>query len=426
MKRLLLLMTTATYRAGAFLQAADKLGLRVVVGSDRPQILAGFNPAAHLTLDFDRLEESAQAVVQFAARSPFAAIIAADDDGVELAAAASSALRLPHNSLASVRAARDKHTMRERLAAAGIASPPFRLVGLDEDSAALAASLAEPAAGALGFPCVVKPVGLAASRGVIRADTPDQLVTALQRVSEILRLSGSTARSTIDPRRILIEGYIPGEEVAVEGLVTDGRLRVLAVYDKPDPLVGPFFEETIYVTPSRKPSAVLAAVEACVGRVTAALGLTRGPVHAEVRCNEDGAWIIEIAPRSIGGLCSRTLRFRSGATLEEILLRHALGQDMGADAREETAAGVMMIPIPRRGILTHVTGREEAARLPGIVDIRLTIPFGQEVIPPPEGDRYLGFIFARAKAPAEVEAALRAAHGRLVFEIRQRSATETG
>ena len=114
--------------------------------------------------------------------------------------------------------------------------------------------------------------------------------------------------------------------MAVEGLLQGGELEVLAVFDKPDPMDGPFFEETIYVTPSRQPTAVLAAVESTVGRAAAALGLREGPVHAELRIGPSGAaTVLELAARSIGGLCARSLRFGAGVSLEEVIIRHALG-----------------------------------------------------------------------------------------------------
>jgi hypothetical protein len=219
------------------------------------------------------------------------------------------------------------------------------------------------------------------------------------------------------PHELLVEAFIPGREVAIEGLLTDGTLRVLTIFDKPDPLDGPFFEETIYVTPSRFPAALQGAMAACVSDMAAALGLRHGPVHAELRLNEHGPWPLEIAPRSIGGLCSRTLRFGSGLSLEDLLLRHAFGQDVRSLEREKQSTGVMMIPIPRAGILRQVGGVEVARQVPGIDDIRITIPIGHEVIPLPEGSKYLGFIFARDDTPAAVEAALRESHRRLSVVI---------
>jgi biotin carboxylase len=264
---------------------------------------------------------------------------------------------------------------------------------------------------------VVKPLSLSASRGVIRADDAGQFVAAFRRVAAIIQRTDIAPPPGAAGHEILVEGFIPGSEVALEGLLSRGDLRVLALYDKPDPLDGPFFEETIYVTPSRLSTAVQEGIVARTAAVATALGLREGPVHAELRVNAQGPWLLEIAPRSIGGLCSRTLRFGPGITLEELIVRHALARDVASFEREREAAGVMMIPIPRAGILREVFGQQEARKVPGVEDLRLTIPPGQEVVPLPEGSKYLGFIFARDPTPEGVEAALREAHRRLTFHI---------
>ena len=438
MDRVLLLMTTATYKASAFLDAAARLGAPVVVGSERPQALEKAAPGGTVALDFSAPEDAVRTIVDFARQSPIRAVVSADDEGSILAVMASVALGLPHNPVEAVAAARNKHRMREILAKTDIRSPRFERFSSDDDP--------EGAARMVSYPCVLKPLSLSASRGVIRADDPDQFVAAFRRVRAILLQSGISARGAAPQsaaagagqgqgsaargvearggapaRTILVEAFIPGNEVALEGLLTRGMLKVLAIFDKPDPLDGPFFEETIYVTPSRLPASTQDAVAACTAHVAAALGLREGPVHAELRVNEKEPWIIEIAPRSIGGLCARTLRFDSassrGVSLEELILRHALGFEVERFERERRAAGVMMIPIPRAGILREVRGQERAREVPGVEEIRFTIPVGQQVVPPPEGAKYLGFIFARNDAPAAVEGALREAHGRLSFAI---------
>jgi biotin carboxylase len=409
MHRVLLLMTTTTYRASAFLEAARRLHVPVVVGSERPQALAVANPGGHLTLDFSAPEEAARTVVAFARGYSISAVVAADDDGVILAAMASAALGLPHNPVEAVATARNKYRMRQVLAEAGIACPRFERFSIHHDPADMARRES--------YPCVVKPLALSASRGVIRADDAAQFVAAFHRLVAILRRPEVAILAGRSAQEILVESFIPGAEVALEGLLTQGKLKVLALFDKPDPLDGPFFEETIYVTPSRLPLAIQEAIAACTANVAAALGLRQGPVHAELRVNDQGSWMLEIAPRSIGGLCSRTLRFDSGISLEELILRHALGLDVEACEREQQAVGVMMIPIPQAGTLRQVLGQEEAKRVPGIEDLRLTIPLGQEVVPVPEGSKYLGFIFARDETPDAVEVALREAHRRLTFII---------
>jgi biotin carboxylase len=261
------------------------------------------------------------------------------------------------------------------------------------------------------YPCVVKPVNLNGSRGVMRADSPEELSMAVSRLTKLV------APDKGRPRPFLVEGFIPGFEVALEGILENSRLRVLALFDKPDPLDGPFFEETIYVTPSRLPPAIQTEIVEATAAGARALGLHTGPVHGELRVNEEGAWIVEIAGRSIGGLCSQVLRFGVDASLEELIIRQAVGLPLGETARPDRAAGVMMIPIPQAGLLRGISGLEEAAAVPLIDSIEITARLNYPLTPLPEGDSYLGFIFARGETPGAVETALRAAHSRLSFEI---------
>jgi biotin carboxylase len=296
--------------------------------------------------------------------------------------------------------------MRAALATASshLLQPPFRVVGRDDDVGA--------AAETVGWPVVVKAVSLSASRGVIRADDPAAAEAAARRVRAILDEDGHPADEPV-----LVERYVPGEEVAVEALLRSGRLEVLAIFDKPDPLTGPYFEETLYVTPSRLPAEAQAEIAASVAVAAAAIGLTEGPVHAELRIDPDGRpWILELAARTIGGLCARTLRFAAGVTLEELVLRHALGLPIDP-RRERLAAGVMMMPIPTAGRLVAVHGQDEARAILHITALEISIPIGGQVRPLPEGDRYLGFLFARASTSAAVEGALRTAHAHLNVEI---------
>lgn len=409
MKRLLLLLPSTSYRAADFLIAAERLGIDVVVGSNERQALESAVPGKTITLDFTDPKEATETVLAFAKDRPLDAVVSADEDAIVLAAMISEALSLPHNPVSATAAAKDKHRLREALAAASVPTPPFQLFSIDDPPEILSQKVV--------YPCVLKPTFLSASRGVIRANHPDEFVAAFYRLGRILRepevrqLGGAAARN------ILVEDFVPGKEVALEGLLQEGHLSVLALFDKPDPLDGPFFEETIYVTPSRLPAAVQSGVAECTGRAAAALGLKEGPIHAELRVNERGPWIIELAARSIGGICSRALRFGVGLTLEEIILRHALGMPIESLERERPAAGVMMIPIPAAGILITYQGVEEAKKVPGIVDIKIMIHRKQKVIPLPEGRRYLGFIFARAPRPEAAESALREAHQKLKFEI---------
>jgi biotin carboxylase len=409
MPRVLFLMPTKTYRAGAFLKAARRIEIDAVVASDRRQALETFTQGKTLTLNFYDLEGVKQAIVEFAAKYPLDAIIPADDDTTVIAAVASEALGLPFNSAGAVRAAREKHRLREILTEANLPAPKFRLFSNKENPKEISQKVE--------YPCVLKPAFLSASRGVIRADNPDEFLKAFRRITNILKEPEVTKRGGETAHRILVEDYIPGDEVALEGILTHGKLKVLAIFDKPDPLVGPFFEETIYVTPSRLKVNVQEKIITCAANAANALGLSFGPVHAEIRINESGPWLIEIAARSIGGICSRVLRFSNGISLEELILRHALGMEIDSLQREELASGVMMIPIPKAGKLSEVRGLNDASAVPGIEDVRITIPLGQKLIPLPEGTQYLGFIFARAEHPAMVENAIREAHRRLEFVI---------
>jgi biotin carboxylase len=398
--RVILLGSARTYRTEAFAAAAHRLGAEVVTGDDVP---LPFLPRAvnGLPLDYRDLVRSTANIVRYAKEHPVAAIVGVDDSGTVLAARASAELGLPHNDPESAEAARSKHVMRCRFAEAGVPSPAFSLHRTSDDPEALAA--------AARYPCVLKPTMLSGSRGVMRADNPAEFVERFARLRRIL------VNERCD--EVLLEDYIPGVEVALEGLLEKGRLRVLALFDKPDPLEGPFFEETLYVTPSRLPASVQEAIADTAGHAAVSLGLREGPVHAELRINERGPWMVEVAARSIGGLCSKTLRFGTDMSLEELILRHALSLGTGAAPREESAGGVLMIPIPRAGVLRAVHGVEDAQAVPLVQSVEITARLSYPLVPLPEGDSYLGFVFARGESPADVEEALRTAHARLAFDI---------
>ena len=392
--------------------AALRLGVEVVVGSDHRSTLEAIVPGATLALPLDDPEASAEAIAAFARDRPFDAIVAVDDGGTLAAARASELLGLPYNPLTAVEATRDKSLLRERLEAGGLASPPWLVASIDADPRELA--------GRVSLPCVVKPLSLAGSRGVIRADDREQFVAAFERVRALLTAPLVLEGCGANADRVLIEGYIPGIEVSVEGLLTNGELQVLAIFDKPDPLEGPYFEETIYVTPSRLSAGQQAEVLGVCADAARALGLRDGPLHSELRLNEDGAWPIDVAARSIGGLCSRTLELGAGVSLEALLLSQAIGapiETFERSAGAEQASGVMMIPIPAAGRLVAVDGVDEARAVPGIAGAEITMHRGQRVVPLPDGSEYLGFIFARGDRPEHVEAALRTAHGALRIQI---------
>jgi len=417
LQRVLLLFSRTTYRADAFLAAARRLSLDVTVGSNHRQTLASNIPGSTLVLSVAAVDRAVATIVRFASDYSLAAIVAAEDDFAHVAAAASEALGLTHHSPDAVRSVRNKAVMRERMAAAGLPSPWFKIAPLHSDPA--------DAASGSPFPCVLKPLSLSASRGVIRADTPEEFVRAWNRIRRILKNSDGVRRSGESGAEILIERYLPGREVALEGIVVGGELLTLAMLDKPDPMDGPFFEETILLTPSRFPKKVQSEIISTVQRSAAILGLDNGPIHAELRVDHGSASLIEIAPRSIGGRCSAMLRFTPDATLEELVLRHALGMVLHGFVREPGAAGVMMLPIPKAGVLWEVGGMDQALAVRGIEGIEITIPLVQPVVPLPEGNRYLGFIFARGKTPDDVENTLRVAYSRVAVRVEDDSGGRT-
>ena len=436
MPRVLLLLPTTTYRTHAFMEAAQRLGVELTVASEKASALASLNPSGLLQLHFADPQRAARQVGEFAKQHPIAAVVPVDDQVTVCAATICEALGLRHNSVESAQAARNKHRMRELLERAGVPQPHFKLCSLDDDPV--------PIADQVQYPCVVKPLTLSGSQGVIRANTDQEFVRAVDRLAHILR-SEFQARNRVLPaaapvvgwdsvptgrervgtesqpttaRQYLVEDFVAGQEVALEGLLTRGELRVLTLFDKPDPLEGPFFEETLYVTPSRLPVSVQDDIARCASHACRAIGLTEGPVHAELRINSDGPWLIEVNPRSIGGLCSRVLRFGTGRSLEELIIRHALGETDESPEREPQPVGIMMIPTPQAGMLTEVRGLDAARTIAGIEEVTISAHLGQELIPLPEGARYLGFIFARAASPEIVEATLRESHARLDFVIR--------
>jgi biotin carboxylase len=398
----MVLLSPRTYRLPAFTAAAERLGIELVQVIDTPQPLAE-QWQMELGLDFSRPHEAVAAIVAYAQKRPLQAILAVDDSGALLAAQASARLGLPHNDVGAAEAARNKYVMRQKLQAAGVPAPRAQRFFTDQETAELLPHIT--------FPCVVKPTELSGSRGVIRANNPAELDQALVRLRRLLHGLAPA------PQPFLVEEYMPGVEVALEGMMDNGRLSLLALFDKPDPLQGPYFEETIYVTPSRLPAADQQAILACTVQAAQALGLRTGPLHAELRLNERGPWLIEVAGRSIGGLCSQTLRFGGDVSLEELILRQACGLPRPDLALAPGASGVMMIPIPEAGLLRAVHGCEEARAVPLIEEVEITAKLNYPLLPLPEGDSYLGFIFARGETPAAVEAALRQAHALLHFHI---------
>jgi len=408
-KRILLLFTTTGYNAADFLQAASRLGVEVIPGTDRCHILEDPWGDDAIPLRFADTKKSVRTILQHVRKKPVNAIIAVGDKPTLTAALACQALGFPHNPPQAAAACRNKFVARQLLQKAGLAVPGFGCYSIHSDFDEIASRVR--------YPCVLKPLSLSASQGVIRADSPDEFIDAFQRITRLLKLPEirATREKTLD--QILVEDYIEGREVALEGILEEGRLKVLALFDKPDPLEGPFFEETLYVTPSRHGRDTQRRIQNCCQRAAWALGLRHGPIHAEARVNAQGAWIIEVAARSIGGLCSRTLRFGTGMSLEELILRQALGMSVPSYQRQKTAGGVMMIPIPRAGFLRETKGVRRALMLEGVREVVVTAKPGQKLVPLPDGASYLGFIFVRANSPLKVENLLRAAHRKLRFDI---------
>jgi biotin carboxylase len=409
-KQIVLLVPATTYRLDDFLQAAARLEIDVILASNRCRVLAAEWPEHFgLSLPFASLPDAVDKAYAALRDKTIDAIVAADDYTTILAALLNEKFKLHGNRHESVEKTRNKLSMRRALAEGGLASPRFFATKID--------SPPESCLPKVEFPVVLKPLLLSGSRGVIRANNPDEFVAAFHRIAVLLRDREFFQMRSAAAKRILVESYIPGSEVAVEGLLTNGNLRVLAIFDKPDPLEGPFFEETIYVTPSRLSPETQNQILGAVSHACKILGLHHGPIHAEARLNEQGVFILEVAARTIGGLCSRTLKFGAGLSLEELVLRHAIGENVDEIMRLMGAAGVMMLPIPRSGRLHAVTGLEEARAVPHIQDLKITIPIDNLVVALPEGASYLGFMFARAETPEQVEAALRAAHRKLHFDI---------
>jgi ATP-grasp domain/L-amino acid ligase C-terminal domain 2/ATP-grasp N-terminal domain len=429
MPRILLFATTTGYQTRAFGDAAERLGVDLVFATDRCDMLEDPWQDEAIPIRFHDEARSVATVLESARARPIAGVLVVGDRPTVIAARVAEVLGLQGHPPAAAAIARNKQLTRERLRDCGLLVPWFVTMPAEADPTALAASAS--------FPCVVKPLALSGSRGVIRADDPPTLLAAFERLRAVLRAPDVRAERNDAHDIVLVEGFIEGREFALEGLLHHGALHVLALFDKPDPLEGPYFEETIYATPSSTPALEQLAIVDAVGRAAAAIGLRHGPIHAECRVNGRGVFVLEVAARPIGGLCARALRFehlekgvvplfeRAGAqkgvrplfSLEELLMQHALGEAPDGWSRESSASGVMMIPIPRRGIFRRVAGIDEARRVVGVEDVRITAKPDQLLVPLPEGASYLGFIFARGERTADVGHALRASHELLQFTI---------
>jgi biotin carboxylase len=411
-KRVLIVATTTGYQIRSFGEAAGKLGVHLVFASDRCDQLDDPWWDQAIPIRFHDEAASLRSILDALGSAAPDGVIAVGDRPATIAARVNEAFGLPGNPTAAALASRNKLESRRLLEEAGLLVPAFRAVSVSESPTDVSSSVQ--------YPVVLKPVAMSGSRGVIRADNTSEFVNAFNRIRTLIQQSDVRAERDAAHATLLVESFIPGREYALEGVLRDGQLQVFAIFDKPDPLDGPFFEETIYVAPSRQPADVQSQIVSAVAAGAAAIGLREGPLHAECRVNGRGVYILEIAARPIGGLCSKALRFVSAheeASLEEVLLRHVLGEDVSCFSREGAASGVMMIPIPRGGIYKGVEGEREARSVPDIVDVKITAKPDARVTPLPEGKSYLGFIFAHAPTPLAVEQALRAAHAKLRFII---------
>jgi formate-dependent phosphoribosylglycinamide formyltransferase (GAR transformylase) len=420
-RRLLLFAAKLGYQTRSFEDAARHLGIELVYVTDRCHQLQDPWGDQAIAVHFESPETAAYTVMEAMRGQEVSGILALGDRPAAAAAYAARGLGIPHNHPATVEACRSKLRMREVFRDAGLRVPWFRSFPI--------AATPEPSLVGISFPCVLKPLSLSASQGVIRANNREEFLVAGSRLRRLLQ--SAEIRATREPNldQMLAEGYIPGKEVAVEGLLTDGALRILDIFDKPDPLEGPYFEETIYVTPSRLPDSTQIQIEKCAKEAVRALGFIHGPIHAEFRINEEGVWPIEVAPRPIGGLCARTLRFCPNYNaheigLEELLVRHALGLPGGDAPRASPASGVMMIPVPQSGVLESVSGVEAARATHRITELIITARLQDYIAAWPEGSSYLGFLFARGNSPEEVEHAIREAHKKLHFRITPRLPVE--
>jgi len=421
MPRLLIFTAKLGYQTRSFDEVARKLGVDLVFVTDRCHQLDDPWGDRAIPVHFESPDAAAFAVLEAMRGQDVDGILALGDRPAVTASYVARGRCIFYNHPAAVEACRSKLRMREVFREAGLRVPWFHAISLNPTP--------EPALLGISYPCVAKPLSLSASQGVVRANSREEFVAAATRIRRLLE--SPEIRATREPNleQILAEGYIPGREVAVEGLLTDGKLRVLAIFDKPDPLVGPYFEETIYVTPSRLTDLQQREIERCAADAIRALGLSQGPVHAEFRVNEDGVWPLEVAPRPIGGLCARALRFAPNETrepigLEDLLLRHALGLQGDDWPREQAASGVMMIPVPQSGILETIEGQDAARSVAGIIALEITARLHDYIAAWPEGSSYLGFLFARGNSAAEVEAAIRTAHAKLNFKITTRLPVE--
>jgi biotin carboxylase len=395
---ILLIAPHRSYRLAPFINAARKLGLHVLIASEGEYSLVQ-EIATGIHIEFADPEAAKQRLLDVHRQTPYQAVLGIDDFSVALASDVASQLGLKHNAAEASRLTQRKDLARQCLQQAGVVVPWHTKIDVTDN-------LTEQFSEAV-FPLVLKPLGLSASRGVIRVNDLQEAVAACQRIAAITQDSDMPDEIKT---KLQAERFISGDEVAYEGLLHDGVLQQLAIFDKPDPLEGPFFEETYYIAPSRLPETLQKRIHATVMQACAAYGLTNGPIHAELRIDAQGkVWVIEVAARTIGGECARMLELATQQTLESVVLHQALGQSVEVN-HIQGGAGVLMIPIPREGVLRRIEGVLAARAVPYIDEVVFSIREGEKLVPLPEGGSYLGFIYATAPSPEQAEQALREAH----------------
>lgn len=397
----ILIIPSASYRTSAFINAVEKLDLKVLVISDKSQVFSGKYPDNLLIMNFHHWNDRLDEISQWSERNGLKAVIGVDEESIVLAANLSKFLKVEHNSVESVLLTKDKYLMRIELKKAEVNSPWFKRFSIHDSTNKIINEIS--------LPCVIKPTFLSASRGVIRVNTIKELANGIKTINELFSLEEIRERGGEKSDWILVEEYIPGKEVAIEGIVSEGKLKVLALFDKPEPLEGPTFEETIIVTPSALSEKNQLSLFETAQNAVKALGIVMGPVHVEVRINSSGNYILECASRSIGGLCSKVLEFQGGMSLEELILRSYLGRNVEKSKLTGFARGVMMMPTEKMGILKEMRGVEDALNVKGVTDLQITVKPGEKLEPLPKGDRYLGFIFAEDKDQELVIKALKKA-----------------
>ncbi len=402
---LLLISQPNSYRIAPYINAAKRMGLNVLVASrGKYSLISEVYEGLHI--DLDDHETSLKLILKAARSRNIIGVLGSDDSTVELAAKAASALKLPHNPPEAAQLTIRKDLARAHLSLNQCTVPIHCLINLND-------SLDRQTTG-LPWPCVIKPLSSSASRGVMRVNNKQEFITACTRIKKII----ADSATEFERNHILIEEYIDGVEVAFEGYLQNGKLFTLVIFDKPEPLTGPYFEETIYVTPCTLSSETQQKITQRIAEACKAYGLTTGPIHAELRINESDAWILEVASRTIGGDCARSLdtNTNNNFNLEELVISLAINKPV-VTTPPKNARGVMMIPIKKAGILRRVEGLKSAREVKYIKQLDIIIREGNELIPLPEGNQYPGYIFAEAKTTRQVTQALKEAYQRLNFIV---------